>query len=324
MGVVGCGAIATGVHLRVLRRLRGVHVTAVADPARAAREHAVRLVPGAAVLASAEDLVARRDVDAVVVCSPSGAHAEHALLALAAGRHLYLEKPLAIDLGEGQRVVETGEAAGVVAAIGFNWRYQPLVQRARELLRAGAIGDVREARTVFCEPAVVSGWKLRRETGGGVLLDLGSHHVDLLRWLLEAEVEDVEATIASRDSEHDEAELVLALSGGRTARSLFSFRKGATDRLELVGTRGILRIDRYRRSLAVEPPRRVLTRRLAGWRLRTLVRPASEPSWCRALRAWTDAVRGVGAVHPTVQLPTLTDGLRSLEAILAAERAAQV
>lgn len=317
LGVVGCGAIATSVHLPVLRRLSEVRVTAVADPVRAARERAARLVPGAAALASADELVTRPDVDAVVVCSPSGAHAEHALLVLSARRHLYLEKPLAIDLVHGARVVEAARAAGVVAAIGFNWRYQPLVERARELVRSGTIGDVREAKTIFCEPRSPADWKRRRETGGGVLLDLGSHHVDLLRWLLDVEVEGAEATIGSNESEHDEADLLLALSGGRTARSFFSFRDGAVDRVELFGTKGVLRVDRYRRSLSLDPPRTVLTRKLAGWRLRTIVRPGSEPSWRHALRAWIAAVHGAD-----VELPTLADGLKSLQAIVAAEQAA--
>lgn len=318
LGLVGCGAIASAVHLRALRAMRGVRVTAVADPDAAARRRAQRLVPRAATVTSAEELVARDDVDAVVVCSPSACHADHAVLALESGRHLYLEKPLAIDIEDGRRIVEVAGRANVTAAIGFNWRYQPLVQRAYELLRSGAIGEVREAQTTFCEPgADLPSWKRRRESGGGVALDLGSHHVDLLRWLLDAEVESTSATISSHESEHDEAELRLALTGGRQARSSLSFRDGRIDRLLLRGTSGTLRADRYRRLLQVDPPRRVLDRGLASWRLRSIVLPRSEPSWRRALDAWIAAVRGSDVV-----LPTLADGLRSLEVVLAAEDAA--
>ena len=131
--------------------MKGVRVTAVADPDAAARRRAQRLVPRAATVMSAEELVARDDVDAVVVCSPSACHADHAVLALESGRHLYLEKPLAIGIEDGRRIVEVARRSNVTAAIGFNWRYQPLVQRAYELLRSGAIGEVREAQTTFCE-----------------------------------------------------------------------------------------------------------------------------------------------------------------------------
>ena len=210
VGVIGCGAIATVVHLRVLRRLRGVRVTALADPAPEARARAGRLVRGAALLTGPDELLARDDVDAVVVAAPSGLHARLALATLRTGRHLYLEKPIATTLEDGCRVAAAARDAGVVAAIGFNWRFQPLVARARELLSAGVIGDVRAVSTVFCEAGTVPGWKARRSEGGGVLLDLGSHHFDLIRWLLDARVERVEATLASQASEHDSAAPGLA------------------------------------------------------------------------------------------------------------------
>jgi predicted dehydrogenase len=318
VGVIGCGAIATAVHLRVLRGLPGVRVTALADPAPEARERAHRLVPDAAALEAADELLARDDVDAVVVTAPSGLHAEIALATLETERHLYLEKPIAATIEEGRQVVAAARDADLVAAIGFNWRFQPLVARARELLRDGVIGDVRAASTVFCEPSRMPDWKRSRIEGGGVLLDLGSHHFDLIRWLLAAEVERVEATLRSEASEHDSAAVRLVLADGRVASSFLSFRAGRVDTLELVGERGVLRVDRYARTLTLRGARgRVVTPDVVRWRARALVRRATEPSWARALAAFVEAVRG-----RRVELPTLEDGLRSLEIVTAAEQAA--
>ena len=320
VGVIGCGAIATFVHLRVLRRLRGVRVTALADPAPEARARAGRLVRGAALLTAPDELLARDDVDAVVVAAPSGLHAPLALATLATGRHLYLEKPIATTLEDGCRVAAAAREAGVVAAIGFNWRFQPLVARARVLLSAGVIGDVRAVSTVFCEPATMPGWKARRSEGGGVLLDLGSHHFDLIRWLLDARVERVEATLASHASEHDSALVTLYLDGGRIASSFFSLRACWAHSLELIGERGVLRIDRSTRSLSLRGARaRTATMAAIAWRARSIVRPRSEPSWSNALRTFVGKIRGAA-----VELPTFDDGLRSLEIVVAAERAAGV
>ena len=190
----------------------------------------------------------------------------------------------------------------------------------RELLRAGVIGEVRAVATVFCEPATVSGWRAHRNEGGGVLLDLGSHHFDLVRWLLDARVERVEASLDSRANEHDTALVRLYLNGGLIVSSFFSLRASRAHSLELVGERGVMRIDRSARSLSLRGTRaRTATMALLAWRARSLVRPRSEPSWSNALRAFVGKIRGVD-----VELPTFDDGLRSLEVVDAAEREAGV
>jgi predicted dehydrogenase len=295
-----------------------VRVTAIADSLAEARERARRIVPDAAAVSDAGDLLDRDDVDAVVVTAPSALHAPMALATLETERHVYLEKPIATTVEDGRQVVAAAHA-GTVAVMGFNWRFQPLIARARELLRAGVIGDVRSISTVFCEPSDLPAWKRRRAEGGGVLLDLGSHHFDLVRWLLGAQVEHVDAMLRSGATEHDSAWVRLALDDGRVASSFLSFRAGAVDTIELVGDLGVLRVDRYARSLSLRGARaRVTTPALASWRTRARIRPY-EPSWRYLLAAFVAAVRG-----RKLELPTLEDGLRSLEIVTAAERAAGV
>jgi myo-inositol 2-dehydrogenase / D-chiro-inositol 1-dehydrogenase len=320
VGVIGCGAIVTAVHLRVLRGMPGVRVTAIADPLSDARDRARRMVPQAAALADAGSLLARDDVDAVVVAVPSGLHAGLALAALQRGRHLYLEKPIASALEQGQQLAAVARTANSVTMIGFNWRFQPLIARARELIRGGVIGKVHTVSSEFSEPAAVPDWKARRDQGGGVLLDLGSHHFDLARWLLGEEVCRTEATIRSEATEHDSASVRLHFAGGCVASSVFSLRADRADWIELTGDRGALRVDRYARSLVVRGAHaRTMTIPILAWRARALIRPQTEPSWKYAFHAFVRRIRG----HD-VELPTFDDGLRSLEIVADCERAAGV
>ena len=97
---------------------------------------------------------------------------------------------------------------------------------------------MRAAVTVFSEPIALNdmpAWKRRRTTGGGVLFDLASHHVDLLRWFLDDEVAKVEARLKSEVTDDDTAWLRIAMRGGAEARSFFSFRTGRADFLEFIG-----------------------------------------------------------------------------------------
>lgn len=296
--MLGCGAVARAVHLPLLRRLRGAHLVAVADPSPSARAAAARV---ARVEVGDDPLALVRDgrVDAVVVCSPSATHAALGLAVLEAGKHLYLEKPLATTSEEGLRLVEAAAATGRVAAIGFNRRFHPAYVRIRAAVEKGRLGPVREVCTAFHEPiaAHLPEWKRRRATGGGALLDLASHHLDLLRHVLRTELELHSATIRSLASEHDDGELRVRLTCGGEARVVVSFHRERMDEMVLSGARGTLRADRH-----------------GG--LRGRLRPHHDPSYRLALEAFVARARGA-----SVPLPGLDDGLRSLELVLAAEAA---
>ncbi|MCP9484296.1 MAG: Gfo/Idh/MocA family oxidoreductase [Gaiellaceae bacterium MAG52_C11] len=317
VGVIGCGSIARAVHLPVLRRIPGVVLAAVADIDPAALEAVRRTAPSAALCRDAAGLLARADLDAVVVTAPSGLHAELALAVAGAGRHLYLEKPLATTHSDGEAVVAAAAKAGIVAAIGFNRRFHPAIRRARSVVRAGGIGRVGHVSATFTDGGELPAWKLARADGGGALLDLASHHVDLVRFLLDAEIEAVEATMTSTRSEHDGAIMQLRLTDGAEAELQVGFRAPQVDVLELTGSRGAVRIDRHTGRVTRRPQRLAPTGALALLRLRLLVRPDSDPSYALALRAFVARVRG-----DDVELPTLEDGLASLLVVLAAEEAA--
>jgi predicted dehydrogenase len=329
VGLIGCGTIAYWAHLRTLSRLGGATLVAAVDPDPAARARAASIVRGPVHDRLSDRLLDQ--VDALVISAPNRLHAELTVTAALAGKHVYVEKPMATTASEARTVVDVVSRSNVIATVGFNYRHHPAHQRARALLESGRIGKIRAVQSVFCEPCspeAMPEWKRRRESGGGALLDLGSHHVDLLRWLLDDEVATVEASVSSSRTEHDSATLALAMRNGVRAQMYVSFCAGPTDFLELIGDTGTLRVDRHR----VLPRLRIARKQRYGLRsvrslpgvgvatvwVRRLVQPSYQPSYRRAMQAF---VRRIGG--QVVPMATVEDGERSLSVILAAEESAR-
>ncbi len=266
-----------------------------------------------------------------MVCLPNGLHAEAAVAALAAGKHLYLEKPLATEPADAERVVRAWRAARTVAMMGFNYRANALVEAARAHIGSGRIGEVLGASTVFtAAQRELPEWKRRRVSGGGALLDKASHEVDVIHCLLGLSVRQVSAVVESRATEDDNAALTLRLSGGAIAQCYFSLGSTEAHRFEVHGTRGRLIVDRLRSlDVRAEPPWacpsplrdlaagvRAVTRGPFG--ARRILRPEHEPSYAASLARFAAAAR---ANRPA--RPDLLDGYRSLAVVLAAEESAR-
>lgn len=137
-------------------------------------------------------LVARDDIDLVDICTPGDSHAEIAVAALAAGKHVLCEKPLANSVAEAETMTRAAEAAygrGQLAMTGFNYRRVPAVALARRMIADGRLGTLRHVRATYlqdwlADPAFPLTWRLRREhAGSGALGDLGAHIVDLAQHL---------------------------------------------------------------------------------------------------------------------------------------------
>ncbi|HEY7461845.1 MAG TPA: Gfo/Idh/MocA family oxidoreductase [Gemmatimonadota bacterium] len=331
VALLGYGRIARLVHLSALERLPGVEVVAVAelDPTR--RAQGLRRVPGARGYADWAEALAAAECDAVVVCLPNALHAEAAAAAFRTGKHVYLEKPLATDAEGAERALAAWRESGRVGMIGFNYRVNALVEAARARLSAGRIGEVVGMATVFsAAERELPEWKRRRASGGGALLDKGSHHVDLVHHLLGLEVREVFGTVWSKRTEDDNAALTLRLEGGALVQSLFSLSSADADRLEVHGGRGRLELDRLRSlDVRVDLPDadgsplgrlaaavRAAARGPYGWR--RILRPASESSYAAALGRFAAA-----ALAGRPARPDLWDGWRSLRVLLAAEESAR-
>lgn len=334
IGVAGCGVIARQVHLPLLRHRTDARVTAVADADPARLDAACRVAPRARPHPDLASLL-EDAVDAVVVCLPTGLHAPAAEAVLAAGKHLYLEKPLAPTLAEGSRVLNAWSTSDRVAMMGFNCRFNPLYQRLRSLLAAGRAGTPVYVRTVFATaPGQVADWKRSRATGGGALLDLASHHVDLLRFLFAREVARVTATILSRHTEDDTALLEIELENGPRAHLFVSLAASELEQVEVHGERARLSVSRFT-SLDVavtENPtnffgtleqmaRSAGALRNLGSAIRARRAPLREPGYALALDQF------IGAVHQgerkATPAPDLADGYACLAVIDAAERSSR-
>ena len=142
IGLIGCGHMGRVVHLNILRRLPQVEVVALAEPDAQRRKAASRKVPRAAVFADYHELLHRSEIDATVICLPNALHAEAATATLQSGKHLYLEKPLAINLDDGRKLLDVWRRSGQVAMIGFSYRFNPLHQQVRRHIQAGRLGEL--------------------------------------------------------------------------------------------------------------------------------------------------------------------------------------
>ena len=178
-GLIGCGDIG---RLRAEAVARaGQTLAALCDP-DAARVAAVAKVAGGAVAADWKQLIAREDVDAVIVSTPPSLHAEMCIVAAEAGKHVLCEKPLALDSREGKAIVAAAERCRVSIATGFNYRFYPSFKLAKQLLAEGRIGPLDHIRSFggYSASSHNQPWVHDvRTAGGGALRDIGIHLLDL-------------------------------------------------------------------------------------------------------------------------------------------------
>jgi predicted dehydrogenase len=192
------------------------------------------------------EVVRREDVDLVDICTPGASHAEIALAALASGKHVLCEKPLANTIDEAGQLVAAAKKAvrnGVFAMVGFNYRRVPALAAARALIEQGRVGKVRHVRAVYLQDWLVDPkfpltWRLDgRQAGSGALGDLLAHVVDLVRFLSGEEIDEVVSVLKTFVSERPVAGSGVGLSasaghGGATERVTVDDACGVLSRLQ--------------------------------------------------------------------------------------------
>jgi predicted dehydrogenase len=135
-------------------------------------------------------MIARKDIDFVDINAPSDAHKEITLAAIAAGKHVFCEKPLALNLADAREMLEAAEQAGVKHAICFNYRFLPAVQLAKQIIDEGRLGEIHHYRATYLQDWLVDpnfplAWRLKKEVAGsGAHGDLNAHSIDLARFLI--------------------------------------------------------------------------------------------------------------------------------------------
>lgn len=335
LGIAGCGRGTRVHHLPALSRLREFRVTALADPdggrlADLAGRHGI---PGRC--RDHRELLRRDDVEAVAVVTPTASHREVARDVLHSGRHLLLEKPVSLDLGEADDLLAAAAAAPGVVLLGFNARWHPLAAEARRIVRSGVLGALRGVQSTYTHHhpgGSAPPWHRDLSLGGGVTFNDAGHHLDLWRHLTGEEILEVGARSLSRGEHPDDTTVLSALlTGGAAGAALLSYSTAPVSRVEVFGTAGVLELDLYRydglslRSAAAYPGSAVT--RIRGFasslrRLPVAVRAAGggglfESSYLAMWRHFARCIRGT-------ELPgcTLEDGRRALAAVLAARASA--
>lgn len=247
MGSAHAGGIAKG-------QIPGLRLTAVCEVDEGKRRLAGERYPDILVTSSCEELFERKATDAVVIAVPHYLHPKIGIKAFQAGQHVLTEKPIAVSVSEGERLIQAAKSTDRVFSIMFNQRTNSLYQKARELVSSGALGDLK--RVVW----IITNWYRTQSyydsgswratwggEGGGVLLNQAPHNLDLLQWICGMPVSLLAKCEVGKyhDIEvEDSAEIYGELSGG--ARFAFLTTTGeypGTNRLEIAGDLGKIVIE---------------------------------------------------------------------------------
>lgn len=328
VGIVGCGEVSGAKHVPVFRRIAGVRLAAVYDVDTERAEAVARRFGEAHVARSVDELLDRRDVAVVGVLTPPAAHAEPAIKAIEAGKHVYVEKPLALSVEECEAMAAAARRRGIVAVTGFHMRFHRLVRAAKQMIRGGRLGVIESIRLVWHSPrgdAALPEWKTRRAQGGGALVEIGVHHLDMVRFLLADEFAEVMAQTRNGVREDECATIMGRTVGGVLVTGEFSERSPHEIEIVVSGRDALLRVDCLRFD-GLELREKTEVPGSPGYRLRRLAATLRAlPEGLRAGRSdylrsyegiWRHVIECVERSHaPEV---TFEDGLRATQTLRAA------
>lgn len=194
---------------------------------------------------SYEELIADPDVDIIYVSTPHPMHADNAIMALEAGKHVLVEKPFTLTAAEARRVRDVARARGLLAMEAMWTRYLPHMVRVRELVRSGALGEI---RAVFADHTQrISTDPTHRlnalELGGGALLDLGIYPISFAWDVLGAPISAVASARLADTGADAEIATILTHRGGALSTSISSSRAVGPNVATILGTEGRIEID---------------------------------------------------------------------------------
>jgi len=218
LGVVGCGWVSESVHLPALQRVSGIKVLAASDIRDERLQYFRRRFGINRLYLNWHELVTEPGIDAVLVATPADQHADIVHGVLEQRKHVLVEKPLSLTLAEAEKLAADAKTRKVVAMVGFNYRFHPLVVRLREAIVRGDLGRPFKVfitlTSMTAQRKSVTGYEAHPHLGGGVFYDKAVHALDILRFLFDCEVATAQATCRSETHEHDFANLELEMENG--------------------------------------------------------------------------------------------------------------
>lgn len=315
VAVVGAGRIGQ-IHAANLARADGASLAGIADvDATAAGRLAARW---SAPVRSLPDLLADRSVHALVVASPTDTHADLIAACAGAGKAVFCEKPLDLDVSRARGCLEAAQRAGIALRLGFNRRYDPSFARLRREIAAGSIGSVATVAITSRDPSPPPVEYVRRS--GGLFRDMMIHDFDMARWLLGEEPVEVYARGAcfvdpaiGAAGDIDTASALLTTASGRMCQITNSRRCsfGYDQRIEVFGSQGMLRAGNVTATQVERAGAEGFTTEPAL--------PFFLERYAEAYRLEIEDFLRALAGEP-VELATATDGLRALQLADAAQR----
>lgn len=332
VGLAGYGLGGRVFHAPLIRRVEGLEITAAYSPSERTRELASREL-GIEATSDWQRFLGS-DIDLVALVTPHDTHCPLALEALAAGKHVVVDKVMCLDLEEGRRMVAAAESAGKLLSTYQNRRWDGDFLTVRRLLHEGVLGELLVVEARWTSPALSrrAEWRLQHGRGGGMLLDLGAHMIDQLA-LLAGPVQSVSCVMLHTDPSTDvetyaECRLgfrsgvlgvmeVSAITQGRRARWYLRGTKAGYRKFGLDPQEGVLRGGGIPSDQTMQPEPGNLLRVRDGELQREEV-PTALGDWSLYYRNVRDAIRGEAelAVKPV-------DCLHGLSVLLAAARSAE-
>ena len=188
VGIVGCGFVANMKHLPALSNIPEAEIVAIFDVSQERAEAAAnKYSQNAAIYKTFKELLADKRVDTVYILTANRTHSEYAIEAMLAGKHVLCEKPMAMNLVEAERMLETTEKTKKKLTIGYQCRLSPEVIYLKELCDEGKLGEIYYAKALAVRRRAVPTWGSfldKQAQGGGCLIDMGTHAIDLTLHLM--------------------------------------------------------------------------------------------------------------------------------------------
>ncbi len=297
--LIGAGAIAHACHAPGYAKAPEVELVAAADPSTARHKELRAAYPGITLYWDYRTMLETESLDVVSVCSPNCYHAKQTIAALEAGCHVLCEKPMAVTLGEAERIQEAARKARRKLMVGFTHRLYAGPQRCKELLKQRALGKPFMMRVRFAHEGPYPGWARGRWfydpeiAAGGALLDMGIHAIDLCRWLMGpiASVQAHTATLAKKIAVDDNALLLLEFTSG----ALGYIEVGWTSKpgfagFELYGAKGSIICDYFKGMQQVRGAMKASGGHTPDWEM--LEPEPTRGGWDVEIGHWMDVLQG--------------------------------
>ncbi len=190
IGIIGCGGIANGKHMPSLKKIKNVQMVAFCDiieerAVKAAEEYGVE---GAKVYTDYKELLKDRVIEVVHVCTPNRSHAFISIDAMEAGKHVMCEKPMAKTYKEAKEMLDASERTGMKLTIGYQSRWRADSLYLKKMCEDGELGEIYYGKAIALRRRAVPTWGVflnEYEQGGGPLIDIGTHALDLTLWMMD-------------------------------------------------------------------------------------------------------------------------------------------